>query len=583
MRIAVLNRDKCKKEECGYICHKVCPGVRTGDETIVIDEDSGYPIINEELCTGCGICVKRCPQGAISIVNLPEMKDNPIHQYGTNGFRVFGLPVPKEGVVGIIGPNGIGKSTVMKILSGKIIPNLGKDSATWDDVIEKFKGHELLNYLTALKDGDVVVSFKPQEVDKIPWVFKGTVKELIDSTPGINNDRLQSLLNRLNLENILDRKIGELSGGELQKVAILVALARNADLYFLDEPTSFLDIRERMNLANLVSELSEKDKFMLVEHDLVVLDYLSDWIHVMFGKPGTYGIVSSLKSAKKGINEFLDGYLRAENMRIRDHAIKFQVKPPSGEWKGKVVLEYPRIEKTYPSFKLVAEGGEIKEGEVIGIVGPNGIGKSTFISILAGQLESDSGKLDLEMKVSYKPQYLNVEYNGTVREFIQEQDLDHDIFSAYIKKEVEDLYNKNVNELSGGELQRVCVGVAIARKADIVLLDEPSAFLDIEQRLVFSDIVRTVAEKTKRPTIVIDHDITFIDYISNRLIVFDGAPGKEGYASGPLDMRTGMNQFLEKMAITFRRDPDNGRPRINKPGSQKDKEQKEKKEYYYSV
>ena len=104
MRIAVINKDKCQAKKCGWLCIKICPGVRMGEETIVKGED-GFPVISEELCTGCGICPKRCPFHAISIVNLPEELENPVHQYGVNAFRVFNLPVPKENnIVGIIGP-----------------------------------------------------------------------------------------------------------------------------------------------------------------------------------------------------------------------------------------------------------------------------------------------------------------------------------------------------------------------------------------------------------------------------------------------------------------------------------------------
>ncbi len=583
MRIAVLKRDKCKKERCGYICQRVCPGVRMGEETIVVEEETGYPVINEDLCTGCGICVKKCPYNAISIVNLPELKDNPVHQYGKNGFRVFGLPVPREGVVSLIGQNGIGKTTIMKILAGKLMPNLGKESTSWEEVIERFKGHEIQSYLEALKAGKISVSFKPQEVDRIPSVFKGTVRELVKQTADIEWEEIEELAKELGVWKLFDRKLGELSGGELQRVAILVAISRKANLYFLDEPSSFLDIRERMRFARLISKLSEKERFMLVEHDLVVLDYLSNWVHVLYGKPGTYGIVSTLKSARNGINEYLDGYLRAENMRIREKAIKFEVKPPASEWKGKTLVEYPGFTKTYEHFRLEAEGGELRIGEVVGIVGPNAIGKTTFLTILAGELEHDSGKLDMTLKISYKPQYISLDFDGTVREYIATQDIDQEIFSAYIRKELQDLMEKQVQDLSGGELQRLSVGVALARKADICLLDEPSAFLDIEQRLRFSDIIRTVSEKTRKTTVVIDHDITFIDYVSNRLIVFSGEPGQIGFASAPMDMREGMNKFLKEMDITFRRDPENGRPRVNKPGSQKDREQKEKGEYYYTL
>jgi len=580
MRIAVIDRDKCRPKACGYVCIKVCPGVRMGEKTIVEDEETGFPVINEELCTGCGICVKKCPFHAITVINLPEMKENPIHQYGENGFRIFGLPTPRDGIVSLIGQNGIGKTTIMRILAGKLIPNLGKNNDSWDGVIEKFKGREIQNYLLALKSGRVRVSFKPQEVDLLARSDK-TILEL-GKESNCNMDKLNELADKMALPD-LNRKLSELSGGELQKVAIAISLSRGADLYFMDEPSSFLDIRERLKLAKLLAGMSRDKKFMLVEHDLVVLDYLSDWIHVLYGKPGAYGIVSTLKPARNGINEYLNGFLKAENMRIREEPVRFEVKPPAEEWKGKTLVEYPSFTKTFTGFSLTAEGGSVRKGEVIGIVGPNAIGKSTFMNIMAGKLEHDSGKLELEMKLAYKPQYISLEFDGTVKELISQSEIDFDVFNSYLKKEIADIENKYVANLSGGELQRLSITLALAKPADICLLDEPSAFLDIEQRLRFSDIIRKITQSTEKTTLVVDHDITFIDYISDRLIVFSGKPGKSGKASAPMDMRSGMNKFLKDMQITFRRDPDTGRPRANKPGSQKDIEQKSSGEYYYEV
>ncbi len=581
MRLAVINRDKCRPKACGYTCIRVCPGVRMGEKTITQEEETGFPVINEELCTGCGICVKKCPFQSISVINLPEMKDNPIHQYGVNGFRVFGLPTPKKGIVSLIGQNGIGKTTLMKILSGKLVPNLGKNSSNWDEVIEKFKGKEVQNYLLALKNGEVTASFKPQEVDKLAN-FKGSVLEL-GKNVGCDENRLRGIAEEMGISDLLNRQVAELSGGELQKTAILLSLAKDADLYFLDEPSSFLDIKERMKLAKLLSKRSEEKMFMLVEHDLVVLDFLSDWVHVLYGKPGVYGIVSTLKSARNGINEYLNGFLKAENMRIREHAIKFEVKPPAEGWKGKTLTKYPSFTKTYSKFKLTVDGGKLKKGEIVGVVGPNAIGKSTFMDILAGKTSHDNGKIEIELNISYKPQYISMEFDGTVSQLTKKTDINQEIFNTYLKKELSGLMNKNVNDLSGGELQMVSIGLALSRPSNICLLDEPSAFLDIEQRLRFSEIIRTITQSTEKTTVVVDHDITFIDYISDRLIVFDGTPGKEGHAYNPADMRDGMNKFLSNMGVTFRRDPDTGRPRENKPGSQKDRQQKKSGEYYYTL
>ncbi len=576
MRLAVLDRKKCVRGRgCNYECISYCPGVRMGQETIVKDEE-GYPVISEELCSGCGICTKKCPYGAITIVNLPEEIGEPLHQYGTNGFRVFGLPVPKEGVVGIVGSNGIGKSTVMKILSGQIIPNLGRASSSWQEVIERHRGQEIQSHLEALTGGELRVSMKPQNVDLIQQRFKGTVSELLEREGG------EFDLGRLGIAHLADRDIASVSGGELQRIAIAVALSKDADIYFFDEPTSYLDVSQRLKVAKLIRSLSKEKKVMVIEHDLAVLDYLSDYIHVMYGKPGAYGIVSSLKSVRVGINEFLDGFLRTENMRFRKEAIKLPVKPPAAEWEGKEYQEYPPFSKSYRAFSLEADGGTLRKGEVIGILGQNAIGKSTFMRVLAGAEESKP-PIGWSLRISYKPQYISSNYSGTVQMLIGESKINREIFDTYLRDEVKELYNKQVSELSGGEMQRLGIVLALSRDADLCLLDEPSAFLDVEQRIRLSDIIRKVTEKQEITTMVIDHDITLIDYVSNRLMVFDGEPGKAGKAHAAEAMQEGMNKFLKKMGITYRRDPETGRPRANKPGSQKDTEQKRSGEYYYEM
>ena len=128
MRIAIINRDRCQPRKCSKECEYFCPPVRTGDETIVFAD--GKPLITENLCVGCGICVRKCPFGAITITNLPEEMEDPVHRYGQNGFALYGLPVPIEGrVTGLLGPNGIGKSTAISILSGILRPNLEKRPA----------------------------------------------------------------------------------------------------------------------------------------------------------------------------------------------------------------------------------------------------------------------------------------------------------------------------------------------------------------------------------------------------------------------------------------------------------------------
>lgn len=581
MRIAVLHADRCQPKKCARECIKYCPGVRMGEETIVFVD--GKPRISEELCTGCGICVKKCPFEAISIVGLPdELESGLVHQYGKNGFRLFYLPYPTErSVTGIIGENGMGKTTILKIFSGEIIPNFGRlDQESKENVLEHYSGTQFYDYFKRLYEGSIRVVHKPQYVDLLPKVVKGKVREILE---GIDEKNiLDEISVKLDLEKSLNRDIKEISGGELQSVAIVAALLREADVYVFDEPSSYLDVKQRLKVAAVIREIAEKKRVVVVEHDLVVLDYLADYIYLLYGKVGAYGVVSHPRSVREGINVYLEGYLKEENIRFRREPIRFEVKPPPQIREGEPLVKFSNLKKKFSNFTLVVEGGEMYRGEVIGVLGPNAIGKTTFVKMLAGVIEMDEGEVNREAKVSYKPQYIKPE-EGISVECVLEK-----VMSPFFEKEIfkplglEQLSHKNLEELSGGELQRVAVALCLGREADIYLLDEPSAYLDVEQRLRIAKIIRRVMEKKECAALVVDHDLLFMDYISDRLMIFYGNPGSSGKATKPLEMREGMNRFLGEVGITFRRDPETGRPRVNKPGSIKDREQKARGEYYYA-
>jgi len=598
--IAVVDLDRCQPDRCNYECANFCPPNRTGEECITTrgeDADQGTPDqirISEELCLGesCGICVNKCPFDAIEIINLPqELDEEPAHRYGENAFALYGLPAPREGrVTGILGPNGIGKTTAVHILADELAPNLGRigDEPGWDAVLEEYRGTALQNYLEALRAGDVTVARKPQYVDRIPDQFDGTTRELLERTD--ERDALDGLLDRVGIRPVVDQPVDTLSGGELQRVALVACLARDADFYFLDELTPYLDIGQRMTAARLVRELAdEADRSMLVvEHDLAILDLLADTIHVAYGTAGAFGVITAPKSTKNGINEYLGGYLENENMRVRQESITFEEHAPRQGADGDVVVEYPDLTKSYGDgeFSLSVEGGTIQENEVLGVVGPNGIGKSTFGKLLAGRLQPDAGEVDARLDIAYKPQYVEIDQPMRVDAFLAS--ITDDFGTSYWNTEIaqplqlETVMEQHLTDLSGGERQRVAIAACLSEDADLYLLDEPSAHLDVEQRVLATSAIRRYAEKEDATALVIDHDIYMIDLLSDRLLVFDGDPAIEGRTSPPVGMREGMNRFLANLDITFRRDQRTGRPRINKPGSQKDREQKSEGEYYYA-
>src|SRR5438093_1196613 len=422
-------------------------------------------------------CVKKCPFDAIRIIGLPEpLKEDLVHQYSKNGFRLLRRAVPKAGaVVGLVGPNGIGKTTLLSILSGELCPNLGHYRRTrpyWNEVLEKYKGTEAHEYLEKIVSKEIRTALKPQYVDKLPKVAKGTVGDLLKKVD--DQGRLDELSSRLYLDSVLHRDIAHLSGGELQRTAIAATMLKDADVYFFDEPSSYLDIYQRLEVAKVIQTLSKEKYVVVVEHDLAVLDFLADSVYLLYGSEGAYGVVAQPRAVRTGINVYLGGFLKEENIRFRDREVTFESRPPRKDWRAETLVTFDRLEKEFPDFSLTPE-------------------------------------------------------------------------------------------------------------ADIYLIDEPSADLASNQRMAAARTIRRVMENQGRTGLIVDHDVYFIDMVADSIMVFSGEPGVRGHGEGPFPMREGMNRFLELVGVTFRRDPDTNRPRINKLDSRLDREQKHTGEYYYAL
>ena len=590
-RVGVLDQDLCQPQKCGLECIKYCPVNKSGADCIIINEESKKAQIDEDVCNGCGICVKVCPFDAITIVNLAsELATDKIHQYGQNSFRLFKLPTPKKGeVVGLLGRNGMGKSTVVNILSGNLKPNLGRfeNPPEWDEILKHYSGTELKQHFEKIEQKQIRASIKPQQVHHIAQAFEGTGKELLDKYDerGVSRE----IIKELGLENSMEQSLKELSGGELQRIAVAAAASKDTEFYFFDEPSSYNDVFQRTGVARVIQSLAKIGKsVMVVEHDLTLLDFLSDYIEVLYGEPAAYGIVSSILSTKVGINVFLDGYLPTENVRFRDKKFSFDVSSSSTDifQEGSEVIVYPKLEKKYESFSVSIEPGQVRKGEVLGIMGANALGKTTMMKMIAGVEKPDSGNISKKIKIAYKPQYLQNDIDVDVISLLDkangnpvEESMEEEQILDPLK--IKKLYNKSIRNLSGGELQKVAVASCLLQKVDVYALDEPSAFLDVEDRIAVAKFLQKFVRSFGKSAIVIDHDLQLMDLVSDSMVIFEGESGISGKATSPMSKANAMNRFLKSLDMSFRRDERSLRPRVNKLESRLDKNQKTSGNYYY--
>ena len=581
----IVEKSKCHPDRCQHECMKFDPVNRSGGVGFHLSED-GKAAIDEKIANEMHkICTKKCPFSAISIVNLPEqLKEEPIHRYGNNEFMLYGLPIFKENkVVGILGRNGIGKSTALNILSGGLVPNLGKykDKAKEEEVIQNYSKVSLGNYFKKLYDKKIKFSYKPQRVELLGRKYNGKVIDLLKRVDEKNKS--ERLIAEFELDKIKNRDVKDLSGGELQKVAIIAASVKKADYYFFDEPSSFCDIKNRIRMAKLIKELGKNSNVIVIDHDLTTLDFVSDEIQIVYGEPGAYGIFSQSKGINRAINEYLEGNLKEENIRYRNFSINFKPLTQRREFTKEIFLEIPKIQKSFNGFNLNVNGFNLHKGQVVAIMGANGLGKSTFLNIIAGKLKADNTDFKFR-NTSYKEQDLE-NSDLCVKDYLENKSKtlfsDKWLNTLLIEKlGLERLYEEEIKHLSGGELQKINIVGALAKDAELILMDEPSAFIDVEDRLKIAEIIKDFAVRKEICAIIVDHDIQFIDYLADSLLVFEGESGKRGKVFGPFDKNDGINRILKSLDITYRKDEETNRARINKEGSQLDQIQKRKGEFY---
>ncbi len=627
-KVFLIDYDLCSLNSCGQPCVKKCPisisnqrkkqHHKKDEVPIRYKKSTDNMIIIDEFCIKCGICLNVCPRNAIySIFLLDEPEEDLItHEYPIKtdkteisvlpneidrGFRLFGIPTLLSGkVTGLCGPNGIGKSTVLNILSGNLKMNLGQTknkNLKWQEILKHVKESEMRQHFQGIINGHRHIAYKPQVLKILFEKYKQKrVKDILQNQKHINDNFFNRIIDYLDITAIADRYLDQCSGGELQRFALASVLIQNVDCYLIDEPCTFLDVRKRIKLAELLQDRARgfggKNQYpiLVVEHDLAILDYMSDIIHLFYGIPHEFGVLTRVQTTKNGINSYLNGFLKTENIQFRKKKIGFRRSVSDRSWENaRVFVKYDKLTKTFNGFHLNVGSGTIYEGEILGIVGENGTGKSTFAKIITGEIKPDKNSIfkTINRYVSYKPQYITQDFDGSAKDFIMQNSQNYDFSEnmkllLYTPLGVDKYLDTKVKELSGGQLQRLYIASCLAKRAELYILDEPSAYLDVEERLRISSVIRAITKRNSATTIVIEHDIAIIDALSDRLLLFTGIPGKRGKTIGPLSKRDGMNEFLKILDITFRRDEETGRARINKKNSSIDKKQRSANEYFYA-
>jgi ATP-binding cassette subfamily E protein 1 len=629
-RCVIVDQTKCKPNMPAFEYFKRHARACGKDCISVVKVPTPKVTIWKDACAACLNRAKRCPDNAARVVKLPgNLETELVHKYGENSFELHGLPMPRAGqVLGMLGCNGTGKSTAVKILAGQLKPNLGKfaDPPCWADIVKYYRGSDLQNYFKMVLEDRLRVSVKPQIDQNIAQTLAGKiVGELVKEKD--ERDSAEELMTALELQHLKDRDVKELSGGELQRLAIALCMIKDADVYLFDEPTSFLDVKQRIEVTRIIRALVANENLaktryvVVVEHDLSILDYMSDYIHCLYGEPGAFGVVCKRANVRNGINNFLAGYIPTENMQFRDEALSFKVSQITaadarelglghGESKSIGNCEYPEMTKVLTSkdkvttFTLHVEPGNFNGAEVIGMMGENGTGKTTYMEIIAGLHDKETtaegatektydseliSLLGMGISMSYKRQDYAPKfrrYPKSVRDLLERNvqiAFTDSMFKLLVVKPLgmEEMMDLPVASLSGGELQRLAICVCLGFPASVYLIDEPSAGLDCEQRVLVAKIIkRWVVSHLQRTCFVIEHDSMMMSALADRMILFSGRPGIETYAHAPSSVGDAFNSFLQTLNVTFRRDPTNYRPRVNKENSCKDKEQKSAGQYY---
>ena len=472
--------------------------------------------------------------------------------------------------VGLIGRNGTGKSSMLKVLAGleKLDdgllqlekgltsvyvpqePELRPEATIFDVVSEGVAEAKALRARYEAHD----------ENDDLGWV-----QERIEQIGAWNwEQRVDETLHRLGLDG--ERRVGELSGGLKKRVALARALVAQPDVLLLDEPTNHLDLDAIRWLEELLNGF--KGSLLLITHDRAFLDNVANRIveldrGQLRGYPGNFAAFQAAKAyelenealanarfdkllaqeevwIRKGVEARRTRSvarvqrlheMRAERHARRDVQGKVRLDVATGESSGKIVAELENVSKRFGD-RVIVDGftGTILRGDKVGLIGPNGAGKTTLLKMILGELPPDSGtvRLGTKMTVAYFDQMRDaLNLNATLADTISPGSEWIEIGNQrkHVKSYLGDFLfsparaDSPVSSLSGGERNRLLLARLFARPANVLVLDEPTNDLDIETL----ELLEELLAEYDGTVFLVSHDRRFLDNVVTSTIVSEGA------------------------------------------------------------
>lgn len=504
----------------------------------------------------------------LSIENISiTLNDEPLFSNVT-----FGLEEKEH--IGLIGKNGTGKSTLLKILDGKLTPDTGKVSMAnsaeimmLNQIVEFDKDDTVYDYMhkgegTRFEQLRQYYKLLEDAINNEDKIAKLTEQLDKDNTWNIESDFL-SILGELGLENLQDRKMSTLSGGQRKKVSIARVLCANPSILLLDEPTNHLDIETIEWLQKYLA--NSQMTIIVVTHDRYFLNSVCTKILELEGSniyihPGNYNEYIERKAtrleAMQKEQDRLSTILRRELQWLqrgckartgKDNNRKARIEQMQSEQKsvaevnqnkftsnsrrlGKKILDVKHIAKGYSDKFLFQDFTfSFTKGMKIGIIGSNGSGKSTLLDVLTSHIPCDQGTIDTGINTVfgyYDQMGRNLNSNKTVLEYIEDiaqriviapgQELSASQFLETFSFPVK-LHRLPISTLSGGQRRRLYLISRLVKNPNFLVLDEPTNDLDVDTM----ENLEQYVEDFEGCSIVVSHDRAFLDHTCDQLFIIE--------------------------------------------------------------